>query len=215
MSSAAKLLAVAAAEIGFKEGSRDKTKYGAWYGLDNNPWCMMFVSWCAEQAACGSGVIPKMAYVPYAVQWFESRGLYHAKAGFLPKQGDIIFYGSNSHVGIVESCDGTNVTTIEGNTSATGNSSSGDGVYRRVRALNNSWIKGYARPQYKEEDMQATEIIIRSLDKKQDVAVSGFLLADTTYIRLRDIEKLLPAKVDWDAAGRIATVESINVGGEA
>ncbi len=41
---------IAKNEIGYQEGKNNNTKYGKWYGLNNNPWCAMFVSWCFEQA---------------------------------------------------------------------------------------------------------------------------------------------------------------------
>lgn len=36
----------AQAEIGYKEGKNNDNKYGKWYGLNNQPWCMIFVCWC-------------------------------------------------------------------------------------------------------------------------------------------------------------------------
>ena len=43
--------------------------------MNNQPWCMMFISWCAEKAGIGRDIIPKMAYVPYAADFFRKRGL--------------------------------------------------------------------------------------------------------------------------------------------
>ena len=37
-------------EEGYEEGSDGYTKYGSWYGLANADWCVMFISWCANQA---------------------------------------------------------------------------------------------------------------------------------------------------------------------
>lgn len=157
MSQREEIIAVAAAEIGYKEYQGNNNKYGVWYGMNNQPWCAMFVSWCADQVgALGnnnkSGIIPRTAWVPDYQTYYIKLGRYKPKGSYTPCPGDIIIYGSNSHVGLVESCVGGKVITIEGNTSANGNSSNGDGVYRRTRSLTDSWIKGYCVPEYEEED---------------------------------------------------------------
>ena len=96
------IIAKAVSQLGYKEGNNNENKYGAWYGMNNQPWCMIFVSWCAAQACIGTDIIPKLAYVPYCVEFFQKQGRYHAKAGYTPRPGDLIIYGSNSHIGLVE-----------------------------------------------------------------------------------------------------------------
>ena len=157
MSQREEIIAVAAKEIGYKEYQGNNNKFGVWYGMNNQPWCAMFVSWCADQVGVlgnnnKSGIIPRTAWVPDYLTYYSSKGLYKAKGSYTPKGGDIIIYGSNSHVGLVEQVSNGKVITIEGNTSANGNSSNGDGVYRRTRSLNDSWIKGYCVPEYEEEE---------------------------------------------------------------
>lgn len=157
MSQREEIIAIAKGQVGYKEYQGNNNKYGVWYGMNNQPWCAMFVSWCADQVgALGnnnkSGIIPRTAWVPDYLTYYSSKGLYKAKGSYTPKCGDIIIYGSNSHVGLVESCANGKVITIEGNTSANGNSSNGDGVYRRTRSLTDSWIKGYCVPEYEEEE---------------------------------------------------------------
>lgn len=198
MSQREDIIRVAAAEIGYKEGKNNATKYGKWYGMDNNPWCMMFVSWCAAQAGISTAVVPKLAYVPYAVDFYRDRNRYKAK-GYTPKAGDIIFFGSSSHVGIVEKVQGNTVYTIEGNTSANGNSSNGDGVYRRSRKLSDGWIMGYGVPDYKgDDDVEIKNLNIKSTDTGNMIPVSAVNVNGENYIRLRDMEKIAPIKVDWD-----------------
>lgn len=65
---AAKMVSVALAEVGYLEkksnsqldsktanaGSNNYTKYGAWYGMNAQPWCDIFVSWCAYQVDQGA-----------------------------------------------------------------------------------------------------------------------------------------------------------------
>lgn len=190
---AERLLAAARSQLGYREQAGNATKYGAWYGLDNNPWCMMFVSWCAEQAGIAADIIPKLAYVPYALQFFRARGRYQPRGAAQPRPGDIIFFGNADHVGIVERVQDQQVYSIEGNTGAGGNSSNGDGVYRRCRGLDHSWIMGYGAPEYQGgEDMEIEQLLIRDLDQGRSITVSAVNIAGSNYIRLRDAEKLFP-----------------------
>jgi uncharacterized protein YgiM (DUF1202 family) len=139
------LLKVAQGEIGYVEGANNYTKYGAWYGLPNEAWCAMFVSWCANEADIPTSIIPKMSWVPSMVSFYKGKNCYYARSsGYVPKPGDIIFFGSSSHVGIVESVTGTGssatVNTIEGNTS--------DAVKRRSYSISSSYILGYGSVPY-------------------------------------------------------------------
>ena len=111
------IVAVALSQVGNVGGQ----PYWSWYGFSSRvEWCACFVSWCAEQ--CGyieSGVIPKHSYCPTGVEWFRSRGLWQDRSS-IPAPGSIIYFdwggdGVADHVGIVESCDGNTVYTIEGN----------------------------------------------------------------------------------------------------
>ena len=90
--SAAKIIEVALAEVGYLEkatnaqldsktanaGSNNYTKYGKWYGMNGQPWCDMFVSWCAAQAG-EADAVGKYAYVPSHQNFFASKGLYFAR----------------------------------------------------------------------------------------------------------------------------------------
>ena len=40
------VLAVAVRELGYRELGDNRNKFGAWYGMDYQPWCAMFVSYC-------------------------------------------------------------------------------------------------------------------------------------------------------------------------
>ncbi len=73
---------------------------------------------------------------------------------YVPRTGDLIFFGESSsksnHIGIVVYSDGTNVYTVEGNTSqAAGLEANGGGVYFKSYALTNSRIRGYGVLPYK------------------------------------------------------------------
>ena len=112
------IVAVALSQVGNVGGQ----PYWSWYGFSSRvEWCACFVSWCADQ--CGyieSGVMPKHSYCPTGVEWFRSRGQWQDRNS-IPASGTIIYFdwggdGVADHVGIVESCDGSTVYTIEGNT---------------------------------------------------------------------------------------------------
>jgi hypothetical protein len=154
-----RILTVAASQIGYREGLsgsswNNDTIYGAWYPMNYNSWCAMFVSWCADKAAYGAKkyldtIIPKHAYTPSGWNWFLSKG----RAVTTPARGDIFYvYGLIGgvkrvhHVGFVEKVlpDGY-IQTIEGNTNTTG-SSQGNGVYRLKRRVTGSLR--FARPNY-------------------------------------------------------------------
>ena len=111
------IVAVALSQVGNVGGQ----PYWSWYGFSSRvEWCACFVSWCADQ--CGyieSGAIPKHSYCPTGVEWFRSRGQWQDRNS-IPAPGTIIYFdwggdGVADHVGIVESCDGSTVYTIEGN----------------------------------------------------------------------------------------------------
>lgn len=138
----ADIVAVAQSQVGITGGG----PYWSWYGFPNRvEWCACFVSWCAEQ--CGyinSGVVLKFSYCPTGANWFKSQQRWQDRS-YLPAPGDIIFFdwhgdGVTDHVGIVKSCDGERVYTIEGN--------SGDMVKEKSYTVGNGLIYGYGVPGY-------------------------------------------------------------------
>lgn len=196
-----RIIKIAASQIGYKETGDDWTKYGAWYGMNGNPWCAMFVSWCANQAQIPQGIIPKLAYVPYIVNFFLQRGRYKARGSYTPRKGDIVFFGDSDHVGLVEGVSGNNVITIEGNTSSGGNVSDGEGVYRRVRPLGSgSWVMGFGIPNYQEEDddVEIREIQLKSKDTGNEVTANAILYKGENYVRLRDVPKIAPLAIGYE-----------------
>lgn len=108
-------LKVAISQIGYTEGKNNKTKYGAWYGLDNNPWCAMFISWCANECGILNTKIVKYASCTTGFNWFKRKGLISSN----PSVGAIGFVMTSSthaeHTFIVEKVSGNYVYTIEGN----------------------------------------------------------------------------------------------------
>jgi peptidoglycan hydrolase-like protein with peptidoglycan-binding domain len=150
MSTAQQVLHNASSEIGYKENppNSNHNKFGVWYGMDEEPWCAMFMSYCLYKAGLPLKITTDkgFAYCPYGVTWFKNKNWWHTN----PEVGDLVFYdwdgdGEAKHVGIVEkiNSDGS-IVTIEGNTSV-GNDSNGGQVMRRTRS---DYIMGYGRPNY-------------------------------------------------------------------
>ena len=136
------IVKVAQAQLGNVGGN----KFWKWYGFSSHVhWCACFVSWCGDQ--CGyikAGIIPKYAVCGTGANWFKERHRW-ANRGYAPKPGDIIFFdfdhdGVMDHTGIVESCDGKTVTTIEGN--------SGNACRRQSYVRGSSQIAGYGVPAF-------------------------------------------------------------------
>ena len=144
------IVKVAQSQIGYTEYRNNNSKYGVWYGMNYNDWCCMFVSWCAFTAQIGTDIVPKYAYVPYMQAFYEKRRRWHVKSSYKPVAGDLVIFGENDHIGIVEKVVGNTLYSIEGNTSNNGDVSNGEGVFRRTRPLNYWWITGYCHPAYAE-----------------------------------------------------------------
>lgn len=146
---ASEMLKIAAAEVGYTESppNSNKTKYGKWYGLDGQPWCMMFVQWCFNEA--GAPLPYKTASCSALERWYRANrpDAVHTT----PEPGDIVIYAFG-HTGIVERAEGDSITAIEGNTSPdyNGSQNNGGGVYRRVRKV--KLATAFIRPDYTEDD---------------------------------------------------------------
>jgi peptidoglycan hydrolase-like protein with peptidoglycan-binding domain len=139
-----KFVDIALNESGTVEEYNNITKYGAWYGMDGQAWCAMFVSWCANQAGLlvtsnnANGIIPKYASVSLGMEWYKDKTRFGVKGSYIPKYGDIMFLKTGaSHTAIVVGYDEDTkrVYTIEGNFS--------DKVCKVWRNANDSRITGY------------------------------------------------------------------------
>ncbi len=129
------LLDAAAAEVGTVGGVSGANKYN---GYRAQPWCGDFVNYAARQAGIS---LPSQTSVYQGLTAMDSMGRYKSRdSGYTPRPGDLVYFnwqdGGNiyDHVGIVESFDGKNLYTIEGNTN-------GGKVARRTRTLDN--VMGY------------------------------------------------------------------------
>jgi len=146
-----RMVDIALSQVGTQERNRDGsvgngnfTKYGAWYGMDGQPWCAMFVSWAANEAGALHDIVPKHASTAKGVAAYQERGLYAKNnSGYQPKEGDAIYFRNSSgricHVGIVVAFDPQTqrVYTVEGNTN--------NAVRIRHYDMNNPRIDGFGR----------------------------------------------------------------------
>jgi len=158
-----RILARAATQLGYIEGSRDDSKFGDWYGLPNNPWCAMFVSWVfhEEGLPLPASTAKGFASCSAGRSWFKAKGRFTTTA---PKAGYVVFYDWDvpvkeplDHVGIVERvhADGS-ITAIEGNSR---NPAGGrQGVFRQRRRAG---IVGYGIPDFRTQEPPGPDVADR------------------------------------------------------
>jgi hypothetical protein len=151
-------LAGAQGDVGYVEGGSNDTFYGAWYGMNNQPYCAMAVTYWYEIDGGGSPSFARGAaysYCPYMLS--------DAKAGRgglsitnSPIPGDVVLFdfgwdGLADHVGLFLSGNAQSFKTIEANTSPEGgggSQSNGGGVYQRNRSQSSAqiWFVRVAEP---------------------------------------------------------------------
>ena len=141
------VLKIAAWQLGVLENpaGSNRQKYGEAYGMNGQPWCVMFVWWVFREAGFNLRTTASCTDLSNAYkaagQWVTS--------GYKP--GDIVmfdFTGKRSkteHCGIVEKVNGNTLTTIEGNT-GTASNANGGAVMRRTRDVR--FVTGACRPRY-------------------------------------------------------------------
>lgn len=133
--------------------------YGRKVSGSSYPWCCafqwdMFRMIGAPELFCGGG---KTAYCPTVYNYYKSKGKIFAK----PKVGDLVLYsfdGSSlaGHIGLVcEVTDDTHFKAVEGNTSVTSDDNGGSVM---VRDRTTSQVLGFARPDYKSDEITQKEI---------------------------------------------------------
>ena len=165
--SAEAVIAVARGELGYTESPRDSnmTKYGSDYGMNGQPWCVMFLWWCFRQAGeykafFGGG---KTASCRLLRDWYLAMGQ------IVPvdkvQAGDIVilnFHGTQDteHCGLVAEVPVKNSRqvfyTIEGNTGFGGSEDNGGAVCEKPRYF--SQVVAVCRPKYKEEPVKKDDL---------------------------------------------------------
>ena len=161
MATAKEILAVARRELGYTESpaGSNRTKYGKWFGLDGQPWCMMFVQWVFSSEGAAALLPARTASCGAFMRSAQAAGRW-VTGGYQP--GDVVIYdfpGNNvktDHCGIVEQLAGGGIMAIEGNT-GTGNDADGGQVQRRIRS--NKVILGAFRPDYDIEEKEDEDVV--------------------------------------------------------
>lgn len=173
------IVEIARNEIGYKEQGTNQTKYGEWYGMQDE-WCNIFICWCANQAGISEEIIPKMAYVPSTANWFDAKGQYknsRANGGdYTPQAGDIVLFDYNhnttsDHIGIVEKVEGNTLYTIEGNKD--------NMVKRCTYSLDSRDIRAYCVPAYVEEAGEIKESEEEEMKRYENGSTVEPVYADT------------------------------------
>jgi cell wall-associated NlpC family hydrolase len=158
MTTAADVIAKAKAyaDAKYTEGKNNDTVFGKWYGMNNQPWCAMFVSKCFDEAGAvkliAASTRKGFAGCDAGFQWFAKNKQTVPVGKAQP--GDVVFFNfdktptDTEHVGIVVKNDGKNLHCYEGNTSgdSKGSQANGDGVFLKKRAY--SLVMGVGRPKW-------------------------------------------------------------------
>ena len=189
------IVGVARTQIGYQENSAG-TKYGYWYNswFVNQPWCAMFVSWCANQAKIPQTVISKFAACSAGISWFKSQNRWYSSKYFggtySPQKGDIVFYSDSgsqsdpSHVGIVAGLNGNYLDVIEGNAT---NSSVCEYTTSSSRSLSSSYVIGYGHPNYSTEIVnepatyEVWQVSVGTLNMRKSASTSSSIVTKVPF----------------------------------
>lgn len=114
-------------------------------------WCNAFIDWLFYKTLglerARELLIGWSAGCTQDWNWFKSAG----QIVIEPQRGDLVFFGNCDHIGIIEKVDNERIYTIEGNTSNKAELIvNGGQVAKKTYLKTSKYIKGYARPKYKE-----------------------------------------------------------------
>lgn len=143
------LLQIAIWQIGMVENpaNSNKTKYGETFGLNGQPWCLIFIWWVFHEA--GFNLYHTGSCTTLVNRYKANSPSQLVYENFQP--GDIVFFDwsgekkKTEHCGIVTAVNGSLVYTIEGNTSKRDDSNGGCVM---PRSRNSKYITCAIRPKY-------------------------------------------------------------------
>ena len=152
-----RVIEIARRELGYTESPAGSncTKYGAAYGLQGQPWCVIFLWWVFRQAGESAAFFggAKTASCGKLLRWYREQGQTVPASEVQP--GDIVilnFHGTKDteHCGLVVETPVQNgkqvIYTVEGNTSRAGSQDNGGMVCEKTRYPDQ--IVGVCRPKY-------------------------------------------------------------------
>ena len=140
-----KIVDIAESQIGIPETH----KYNEWYYNrsvkgEEYAWCAVFISWCASMSNISKDIIPKTASVLSMLNFYKRKNQFHS-SNYIPKQGDIVFFSTQTtrHIGIIYSATANEFITIEGNV--------GGKVVKCSYTRNFKNLDGFGSPEYRKE----------------------------------------------------------------
>ena len=142
---------------------------GDWGSNYTYEWCATFCSWALYQSQCtnqnsmsdwarkhigDANYVWREVGCPSWIQNLKATGMWkysqYYGGSYKPQPGDLIFFRSGAHIGMVVYSDSSYVYTVEGNTSdAEGVEPAGGGVFFKRYALSSSSVDGYGVLPYK------------------------------------------------------------------
>lgn len=188
-----KIVQKAIGELGVCEPTGDD-KYIRWYNTEvlktwslplDAAWCAMWVSYVTNYlAGIARDIVKPYCGCSTGMAFFKAQGVFHPSAAcggtYTPLPADIVFFkdkkstAESTHTGLVEYAKDGVLHTIEGNTS--------NAVKRRQYDLNDTYIVGYAAPDYGKEN-------IDSMTKAELKQLIREVIAEDnpTYADLKDV----------------------------
>ena len=172
------IVTVARKELGQKEDppKSNKTIYGEMYGLNGQPWCVIFLWWCFVTAGLQTLFYggQRTASCSQLLAWAEKveQTVRPWEAG----PGDVLFYNFDTgktpeHCGLCVQRTGTSFQSIEGNTPLYDEEN--DGVAQKSRQM--SQIVGVWRPKYDDStDYDGRWSYAAICEAIQDGVLSGY-----------------------------------------
>ena len=161
-----RVIEIAMGEVGTVEQGDNLTKYGKAFNVDGLPWCGSFCNWVFKEAG---------VKIPSVISTAAGAHAYKNMAKFreAPALGDLAFMDFPhdgvdriSHVGIVVGIAEGSITTIEGNTSGTGDQRNGGMVMIKQRFLGKE-IVGFGRPKFVEYAGEFPVVELPKVAKKE------------------------------------------------
>jgi len=162
--------------IGYTTDLNGRTMFGQKVGYDSQPWGGAFVDVVAREAGVS---IPSFTYTPAALAEVIRSGNFSRE----PRPGDVAIFNFSSNVGHaadpfgpphcgividVREFESTGrFITVEGNTEGTTKHLTKDGVYQRIRNINDVIV--FCRPQFSPTGRTFNEWLIKLLDRGRTV----------------------------------------------
>ena len=152
-----KIINTASKEVGYvADLPSNNNKYNLeYYGYNcGYPWCVVFVWWVFKHSNLSRLFYNGGKTASCGTLYDYYKSINRLVKNGTPKKGDLIFFQftePHDHIGICLDYDGTNITTIEGNTCEIGDPANGGHVMIQKRLKKYIW--NVARPEYNVETL--------------------------------------------------------------